>query len=68
LKRAKPLLDFDTFCKKVVFLVYGKKKQILLLLAPPRKFLENPLVAPLEKKLPTHMLAGMKETVSLSLE
>jgi len=32
--------------KNVVFLVFSGKKQVSLLLPPPRKILENPLVAP----------------------
>jgi len=69
LKGAKPPLDFENFSKKVVFLVSGDKKHILLLFASPRKILEkSPGGSTLEKILPTHMLAGMKESVSLSLQ
>jgi len=32
--------------KKVVFLFSGEKKQIMPLLTPPKKLLENPLVVP----------------------
>jgi len=42
--------------KKVVFSISGGKKQILPLLAPPGNFWENPLLAPMEKFLPTPML------------
>jgi len=47
--------DFENFSKKGCFLSLQREKKISPLLAPPRKILENPLVAPLEK-IPRPML------------
>jgi len=68
-------LDFEIislgFCnhqqKNVVFLVSSRKKQISPLLAPPRKFLEKPPSAPLEKNLPTPMLWFMQQRATENL-
>jgi len=48
--------------KKVVFLVSSGKKQISPLLAPIDKFWKNPQVPPLEKILPTPMVAAPPRT------
>jgi len=53
--------------KNVVFLVSSRKKQISPLLAPPRKFLEKPPSAPLEKNLPTPMLWFMQQRATENL-
>jgi len=42
----KAPLDLKILAKKVVFLFSGEKKQIMPLLSPPKKLLENPLVVP----------------------
>jgi len=39
-------LDFENFSKKVVFLVSNGKKQILPLLATPRKIVEKSPIGP----------------------
>jgi len=44
---------------KAVFLVSSGKKQTFSLMAPVEKLLENPLVTPVEKILPTLMHTGM---------
>jgi len=65
---ALSLLDFEFFSKKGYFLSFEREKTNFATFGPPRKILKkSPNAPPLEKTLPTPMIASMIYFTDLAL-